>query len=188
MAPKIELASAAPDKVRADLLAVPVFTGPQARPAAPMSSTAALGGTLLVVRGGSRASRASAARRSRCRPAASSGAKAAVLVGMGDPDKIDADALRRAGAALARRSAKVAKVATTLLDAAPDSLDPADGRAGVRRRRRARRLPVPHLQVGRQAHEARPGCRCSAARTRRSATGSRVARASPRPSCGRATS
>ena len=51
------------------------------------------------------------------------GAKAAVLVGMGDPDTIDDDALRRAGAALARRSAKVEKVATTLLDAAPTSLD-----------------------------------------------------------------
>ena len=54
------------------------------------------------------------------------GAKAAVLVGMGDPDTLDTDAIRRAGAALARRSSKVAKVATTLLDAAPDSLDRAD--------------------------------------------------------------
>ena len=54
------------------------------------------------------------------------GAKAAVLVGMGDPDTIDADAMRRAGAALARRASKVEKVATTLLDVAPDSLDRAD--------------------------------------------------------------
>ena len=54
------------------------------------------------------------------------GAKAAVLVGMGERDTLDADALRRAGAALARRSSKVAKVATTLLDAAPDSLDRGD--------------------------------------------------------------
>ena len=54
------------------------------------------------------------------------GAKAAVLVGMGERDTLDADALRRAGAAVARRASKVAKVATTVLDAAPDSIDRGD--------------------------------------------------------------
>ena len=58
--------------------------------------------------------------------AGSLGAKAAVLVGVGDANTIDADALRRAGAALARRASKVEKVATTLLDVAPDSLDQGD--------------------------------------------------------------
>src|SRR5450432_663037 len=108
MAPKIECASAAPDKVRADLLAVPVFTGPQLGPGAdvvdkapggtPPTSAAEGGcertaGETLAVPGGGRL-----------------GAKAAVLVGMGEADKIDADAMRRAGAALARRSSKVVKV------------------------------------------------------------------------------
>ena len=51
------------------------------------------------------------------------GASAALLVGVGDADDITLDALRRAGAAVARRASKVANVATTLLDAAPDSID-----------------------------------------------------------------
>jgi leucyl aminopeptidase len=51
------------------------------------------------------------------------GARAAILVGMGARDGLTTDGLRRAGAALARRGAKVASVATTLLDAAPESID-----------------------------------------------------------------
>jgi leucyl aminopeptidase len=124
MAPKIESASAAPDTVRADLLAVPLFTGPRLGPGADVVDRA-LGGTLLsfvaeVGFEGKRGETLAVPTGGRL------GAKAAVLVGMGEPDEIDADALRRAGAALARRSAKVAKVATTLLDAAPDTLDRAD--------------------------------------------------------------
>jgi leucyl aminopeptidase len=47
-------------------------------------------------------------------------AKAAVLVGVGDLDKLTLDGLRRAGAALARRARKAASVATTLASVAPD--------------------------------------------------------------------
>ena len=124
MAPKIECASAAPDKVRADLLAVPVFTGPTLGPGADVVDRA-LGGTLLmfVAEVGFEGKRGEALS---VPTGGQLGAKAAVLVGMGDADKIDADTLRRAGAAVARRSSKVAKVATTLLDAAPDSLDRAE--------------------------------------------------------------
>ena len=46
-------------------------------------------------------------------------AKAVLIVGVGDPAALTLDGLRRAGATLARSSAKVKKVATTLLDAAP---------------------------------------------------------------------
>ena len=53
-------------------------------------------------------------------------AAAVVLVGMGDAKKLDGDALRRAGASLAKRAAKVSSVATTVLDATPDGLDRAD--------------------------------------------------------------
>ena len=124
MPPKIELASAAPDKVRADLLAVPVFTGPQLGPGADVVDRA-LGGTLLafVAEVGFEGKRGETLS---VPTGGQLGAKAAVLVGMGEVDKIDAEALRRAGAALARRSAKVSKVATTLLDAAPDTLDRGD--------------------------------------------------------------
>jgi leucyl aminopeptidase len=51
-------------------------------------------------------------------------AKAAILVGIGDPATLTADGLRRAGAAVARKASKVSSVATTLTTAAP-SLDPA---------------------------------------------------------------
>src|SRR3954454_20655564 len=40
-----------------------------------------------------------------------------VLVGVGDPDTYDLAAVRRTGALIARRAAKVATVATTVLDA-----------------------------------------------------------------------
>src|SRR5262249_12010112 len=45
-------------------------------------------------------------------------AKAAIVVGVGDPDELTADGLRRAAAAVARRASKVASVATTLSSAA----------------------------------------------------------------------
>ncbi len=141
MSPKIEFASSAPDKVRADLLAVPMFAvspvpggrkparakAPTASPEVRLGPGAdvvdkALGGTLLafVAEAGFEAKRGEVLA---VPTAGKLGAKAAVLVGMGDPEKLDTDAIRRAGAALARRSSKVEKVATTLLDAVPESLD-----------------------------------------------------------------
>ena len=122
--PKIELAASAPDKVRADLLAVPVLAGSDGVRLGAGAEVVdrALGGTLLafVAETGFEAKRGDALA---VPTGGKLGAKAAVLVGMGDPDTIDADALRRAGAALARRGSKVEKVATTLLDAAPASLE-----------------------------------------------------------------
>ena len=47
-------------------------------------------------------------------------AKAAVLVGVGEIDKLTLDGLRRAAAAVARRARKAASVATTLASVAPD--------------------------------------------------------------------
>ena len=44
---------------------------------------------------------------------------AVLLLGVGDPDAVTVDGLRRAGAALARAATKVRTVATTLIDAAP---------------------------------------------------------------------
>jgi leucyl aminopeptidase len=51
------------------------------------------------------------------------GVEAILLIGVGDPDAVTVDGLRRAGAALARSATKVSTVATTLLDAAPAGLD-----------------------------------------------------------------
>src|SRR5262249_10368656 len=49
-------------------------------------------------------------------------ATAVLLVGVGEPEKLTLDALRRAGATLARAASKVAAGATTLLDAAPQGV------------------------------------------------------------------
>jgi leucyl aminopeptidase len=52
-------------------------------------------------------------------------AKAAVLVGIGDPAELTLDGVRRVGAVIAKRASKVTSLATTLLDAAP-ALDQVD--------------------------------------------------------------
>ena len=147
MAPKIELVAAAPDKVRADLLAVPVFSGPQLGPGADVVDRA-LGGTLLAfaAEAGFEAKRGEVLA---VPTGGQLGAKAAVLVGHGRSGharrRRDAPGRCRAGAAVvegregrdhaARRRARHARSRRR--------------GAGVRRRRRARCLPVPHLQVRR---------------------------------------
>ena len=106
------------DRVAAELLAVPIGKGAEFGPGAD-AVDAALGGglaaflaeagfdgklgeTLAVPTGG------------RLR------AKAAVLVGIGDPAELTVDGVRRAAAAVARRAAKAASVATTLATAGPE--------------------------------------------------------------------
>jgi leucyl aminopeptidase len=118
MAPTIKLVAGAP---KADLLVVPVFSGARPGPGAELVDDA-LGGTLadfmreadfdgkrgevLAVPTGGQLS-----------------ARAALLLGVGDADAFDAGAIRRAGAVLAKRAARVAAVATTLLDAAGPDVD-----------------------------------------------------------------
>ncbi len=119
-----DVVATAPDRVKADLLAVPVFTGCLLGPGADVVD-AALGGTLaaFMTEAGFEAKRGEVLA---VPTSGLLGAKAAVLVGMGERDTLDLDALRRAGAAVARRASKVVKVATTVLDAAPDSIDRSD--------------------------------------------------------------
>jgi leucyl aminopeptidase len=129
MAPRIELTSAAPDRVVADLLAVPVFAGRTLGPGADVVDRA-LDGSLAEFMeetdfGGKRGETLPVPTRGML------GAKAVVLVGLGDQDKLDADALRRAGAALARRASKVSDVATTLLGAAPPTIDSGDAAQAI---------------------------------------------------------
>jgi leucyl aminopeptidase len=108
----------APDRARADVLAVPMFAGGEAGPGAEVVE-AALGGGLrrfvdeagfagkpdetLVVPTPGRAA-----------------AGVAVLVGLGEPGSVSADRLRRAAAAVARSASHARSVVTTLLGAAPD--------------------------------------------------------------------
>jgi leucyl aminopeptidase len=118
MAPKFELVTGAPD---ADLLVVPVFSGGQLGPGAQLVDDA-LGdalpdfmqeadfdgkrGEVLAVPTGGRVS-----------------ARAILLLGVGDAETFDLAGLRRAGAVLARRAAKVGTVATTLIDAIGSDVD-----------------------------------------------------------------
>lgn len=110
------------DSVKVDLLAVPVFADRRLGPGADVVDRA-LDGALAEFM----AETGFEGKRGETLPVPTQGrlgAKAVVLVGVGEQDRIDAEALRRAGAAVARRATKVARVATTLLDAAPESLDP----------------------------------------------------------------
>jgi leucyl aminopeptidase len=115
------LASTAADKVKADLLAVPVFGPDELGPGADLVDRALGGGlttfmeeagfegkpgqTLAVPTNGTL------------------GAKAALLVGLGAQADLTVGRIRNAAAALARRSKKVTTLATTLLEAAPADLD-----------------------------------------------------------------
>jgi leucyl aminopeptidase len=120
----IETSSSAADTVDADLLVVPVFTDRKLGPGADVVDRA-VGGDLAEFMdeadfSGKPGETLAVPTQGRL------GAKAVVLVGVGDLGKLDAAAVRKAGAALARRSAKVARVATTLLEAVPDTVDAGD--------------------------------------------------------------
>lgn len=121
MATSFTLTTAAVDAVRADLLAVPVFAEHSFGPDAEAVDLALGGGlaqfmdetdfngkpdeTLAVPTGGRL------------------GAKAVILVGVGKRADLTLDGVRRAAAAVAKRASKVKSLATTLLDAVPDSVD-----------------------------------------------------------------
>src|SRR5947209_5460315 len=118
MAPTIELVTTFAD---VDLLVVPVFAGRQPGPGA-SSVDDALEGTLPdfmeeAAFDGKRGETLAVPTRSRL------GARAALLLGVGDRDAFDLGALRRAGAVLARRASTVTSVATTLLDAIASDAD-----------------------------------------------------------------
>jgi leucyl aminopeptidase len=118
-----------PDAAKADLLVVPAGPdGPVGKAGAlvtralgePVAAVTAATGfegkpgqTALVPTGGALA------------------AGSVLLVGIGDPEAVTADGLRRAGATFARAATKVASVATTLVDAAPPGLDPATAAQAV---------------------------------------------------------
>jgi leucyl aminopeptidase len=112
------LTTQSPDRVRADLLAAPMFADAAPGPGADIVDRA-LGGTLrdYVEEAGFKG-----------KPDETlvvpipgrSAAKVAVLVGLGDPGDVSTERLRRAAAAVARRAARASSVVTTLLAAAPD--------------------------------------------------------------------
>jgi len=108
------------DRAPGDLLAVPVFAERVLGPGAD-AVDAALGGSLrdFMAESGF----AGKPDETIVVPTAGSiAAPAAVLVGLGDPDAVTSDTLRRAAAAIARRAVRARTVVTTLQQAAPDGL------------------------------------------------------------------
>jgi leucyl aminopeptidase len=110
------LATTGPAKVNADVLAVPVFAGRVLGPGGKALDTAT-GGSLNAFM--TEAGFEGKAEETLAVPAGNLGARAAILVGLGDKKTVSVDRLRRAAAAVVRRSPKAKTVATTLLDAVP---------------------------------------------------------------------
>src|SRR5215207_7494810 len=112
---RVTLTKADARTAKADLLAVPVFAGPELGPGAD-EAVAALGvpvAPLLEARGFS----------GKAGETARLPATVLLLVGMGERDKVDAEALRRAAAATVRQGRGARKAVTTLPQALPT--DPA---------------------------------------------------------------
>jgi leucyl aminopeptidase len=118
MAPTLEVSTAVRD---VDLYVVPVFAGGELGPGASAIDDA-IDGTLAEFMAeadfeGKRGEQLAVPTRGRI------GARAALLVGVGDKDKFDLNAIRRAAALMARRASKVESVATALLDAVDPDID-----------------------------------------------------------------
>ena len=112
------LSTSSPAKVGADVLAVPVFAGRVLGPGGKALNTA-VGGMLEAFMSG--ANFEGKPDETLAVPVASGGlgATTALLVGLGDKKTVSPEGLRRAAAAVVRRSPKAKTVATTLLDAVP---------------------------------------------------------------------
>ena len=124
------LSSSPPAKVSADVLAVPVFAGRVLGPGGKALNTA-VGGMLEVFMAG--ANFEGKPDETLAVPVGSGqlGATAAVLVGLGDRQTVSPERLRRAAAAIVRRSPKAKTVATTLLDVVPAGADRATAAQAV---------------------------------------------------------
>jgi len=115
------LVSTAADRVKAELLAVPVFASRDLGPGADLVDSALGGGLAAFME--EAGFEAKPGQTLAVPTNGGLGAKAAVLVGLGARDAVTLDTLRNAAAAIARKAKSVKSVATTLLDAAPDDLE-----------------------------------------------------------------
>ena len=133
--------------VAADLLAVPVAAGPELGPGADAVDAAFGGGSPRSWR--KPASRASRARPSPCPTGGRLRRRRRCSSGSAIRAELTVDGVRRAAAAIARRAGKVGLASPPRWPTPHPSSTPRR-RAGRRRGRRARRLPVPRVQ-GRRA-------------------------------------
>lgn len=108
-------------RARVDLLAVPVFSGRLLGPGAEVLDEALSGGLVAFL--------ASAGFEGKVGetlmvPLGDSGAaKAAMVFGLGAESSLSLEVLRKCGAAIAKRGSKAKSLATTILDASPESID-----------------------------------------------------------------
>lgn len=108
-------------RARVDLLAVPVFSGRLLGPGAELLDEALLGGLVTFL--------ASAGFEGKVGetlmvPLGDSGAaKAAMVFGLGTESSLSLEVLRKCGAAIAKRGSKAKSLATTILEAVPESID-----------------------------------------------------------------
>jgi len=114
------LSANAPAKVNADVLVVPVFAGRVLGPGGKAVDTA-VGGSLDAFM--TEAGFEGKAEETLAVPAGKLNARAVLLVGLGDKKAVSADRLRRAAAAVVRRSPKAKTIATTLLETVPTGGD-----------------------------------------------------------------
>ena len=116
---KLSVSQTAPARARVDLLAVGLHAG---RKPGPGSDLLTKGSAALLEASGFTGEVGQTA------VVAVEGvaARAVVVVGLGDKGKLDADGMRRVGAAIARQAKRAKTVATTVLDIVPRGLDAGD--------------------------------------------------------------
>ena len=120
---KFSVTTTAPDEIDADLLALPVFADAELGPGADVLDDALDNGLAEFLE---EADFTGKPGQTLAVPTTGAiEARAALLVGVGERDDFDLEALRTAAAAVARKATKTPVVATTLLDAVPRGNRPA---------------------------------------------------------------
>ncbi len=131
----VSSATGAPNKVATELLAVPVYQSPQKDgapvfgPGCDVIDVALHGGLARFLREADFTGKPGETLAVPTNGALT--AKAAILVGVGKRADITIDGLRRAAAAIAQRARTVSTLATTLIDATPESVDRADATQAI---------------------------------------------------------
>jgi len=119
VAAKLTVSQTAPARARADVLVVGMYAGRKAGPGSALLASSA--GALLEASGFN----GGVGETARV-PADGANAKSVMVVGLGDKSKLDIDALRRVGAAIARGAKGSKSAATTVLDSLPKGVDAGD--------------------------------------------------------------
>jgi leucyl aminopeptidase len=126
----ITASATTPAKVRTDVLAVPIFEGHDLGPGADVVQSQLNGSLERYLTGNGFEAKPG---QTIALPVTNGGASAGsvTLVGMGPRDQVTVETLRRAAAAAVRRASKAGSLATTLVDARPESMSAAEAAQAV---------------------------------------------------------